>query len=86
MRLLNFSAGRRGRRHNAYPQVFAAEEKLGTPKEKIAKKLVPRGHIGLFMGSKNLKNVWPEVASWIKRELRRSLTAATPASVYGGDW
>ncbi|MFZ0495063.1 MAG: hypothetical protein WBD78_12085 [Methylocella sp.] len=50
------------------PQVFAVEAKLGTPKEKIAKKLVPGGHIGLFMGSKTLKNFWPEVASWIKRE------------------
>ena len=50
------------------PQVFAAEAKLGTPKDKIAKKLVPGGHIGLFMGSKTLKNFWPEVASWIKQE------------------
>ena len=50
------------------PQVFAAEAKLGTPKDRIAKKLVPGGHIGLFMGSKTLKNFWPEVASWIKQE------------------
>jgi hypothetical protein len=48
--------------------VFAAEAKLGTPKDKIAKKLVPGGHIGLFMGSKTLNNFWPEVASWIKQE------------------
>ena len=50
------------------PQVFAAEGKLGTPKDKIVKKLVPGGHIGLFMGSKTLKNFWPDIASWIKRE------------------
>ena len=50
------------------PQVFAAEEKLGTPKDKIVKKLVPGGHIGLFMGSKTLNNSWPEVAAWIKQE------------------
>jgi poly(3-hydroxyalkanoate) synthetase len=50
------------------PQVFAAEEKLGAPKEKIVKKLVPGGHIGLFMGSKTLKNFWPDIAAWIKRE------------------
>jgi poly(3-hydroxyalkanoate) synthetase len=49
-------------------QVFAAEEKLGTPKGQIVKKLVPGGHIGLFMGSKTLKNFWPGVAAWIKRE------------------
>lgn len=51
-----------------YPQVFAAEAKLGIPKEKIAKKLVPGGHIGLFMGSKTLKSFWPEFPSRIKRE------------------
>ncbi|ACK51088.1 PHB de-polymerase domain protein [Methylocella silvestris BL2] len=50
------------------PQVFSAEEKLGTPKDKIVKKLVPGGHIGLFMGSKTLKNFWPDIAAWIKRE------------------
>ncbi|MFY9697460.1 MAG: hypothetical protein WAK34_03895 [Rhodoplanes sp.] len=49
-----------------YPQVFEAEKRLGTPKEKIVKKLVPGGHIGLFMGAKTLKEAWPEVAKWIK--------------------
>jgi poly(3-hydroxyalkanoate) synthetase len=48
------------------PQVFEAEKKLGTPRDKIVKKLVPGGHIGLFMGSKTLKDSWPEVAKWIK--------------------
>jgi poly(3-hydroxybutyrate) depolymerase len=47
-------------------QVFEAEKRLGTPKEKIVKKLVPGGHIGLFMGTKTLKEAWPEVAKWIK--------------------
>lgn len=51
-----------------YQQVFAAEEKLRTPKEKIVKKLVPGDHIGLFIGSKTLGDFWPEVASWIKHE------------------
>jgi poly(3-hydroxyalkanoate) synthetase len=49
-----------------FPQVFEAEKKLGTPRDKIVKKLVPGGHIGLFMGSKTLKDSWPEVAKWIK--------------------
>lgn len=48
------------------PQVFEAERRLGAPKDQIVKKLVPGGHIGLFMGSKTLKNAWPEVATWIK--------------------
>ncbi|MEZ5900129.1 MAG: alpha/beta fold hydrolase [Hyphomicrobiaceae bacterium] len=47
-------------------QVFAAEQLLGTPKGAITKKLVPGGHIGLFMGSRTLKEAWPEIANWIK--------------------
>jgi polyhydroxyalkanoate depolymerase len=46
-------------------QVFDAEKYLGTPKDKIEKKLVPGGHIGLFMGSRNLQETWPSIARWI---------------------
>jgi polyhydroxyalkanoate depolymerase len=46
-------------------QVFDAEKYLGTPKNKIEKKLVPGGHIGLFMGSRTLKENWPLIARWI---------------------
>jgi polyhydroxyalkanoate depolymerase len=46
-------------------QVFAAEHLIGTPKSMIAKKLVPGGHIGLFMGSHALKDSWPAIAQWI---------------------
>ncbi len=46
-------------------QVFDAEKYLGTPKERIVKKLIPGGHIGLFMGSRTLKETWPLVARWI---------------------
>jgi poly(3-hydroxybutyrate) depolymerase len=44
-------------------QVFDAEKYLGS--DKIVKKLVPGGHIGLFMGSKTLAESWPAVAEWI---------------------
>lgn len=47
-------------------QVFAAENKLGTPKDKIVKRTAPGGHIGLFMGSNTLKDVWPEIGAWIR--------------------
>ena len=47
-------------------QVFDTEKYLGTPKERIEKKLVPGGHIGLFMGSRTLKETWPLVARWIR--------------------
>ena len=46
-------------------QVFDAEKYLGTPKDRIEKKLVPGGHIGLFMGSRTLKETWPGIARWI---------------------
>lgn len=46
-------------------QVFAAEHLLGTPGDRIVKKLVPGGHIGLFMGSKTLKESWPDIGRWI---------------------
>ncbi len=46
-------------------QVFNSENLLGTPKDKIEKKLVPGGHIGLFMGSRTLTGAWPQIARWI---------------------
>lgn len=46
-------------------QVFAARALLGTPREQIVQQLVPGGHIGLFMGSRTLAEVWPGVGRWI---------------------
>lgn len=46
-------------------QVFDAVKYLGTPPTVIEKKLVPGGHIGLFMGSRALKEAWPGIAHWI---------------------
>lgn len=46
-------------------QVFDAERLLGTPPDQIAKTLAPGGHIGLFMGSTTLAEVWPTIGRWI---------------------
>jgi polyhydroxyalkanoate depolymerase len=46
-------------------QVLDADKYVGTPKERIVKKTVPGGHIGLFMGARTLKEHWPEIARWI---------------------
>lgn len=46
-------------------QVLAAEQLIGTPAADIRKKIVPGGHIGLFMGSRTLREYWPEIAQWI---------------------
>ncbi len=46
-------------------QVLDAEKYLGTPKERIVKKTVPGGHIGLFMGQRTLAEYWPQIAQWV---------------------
>lgn len=46
-------------------QVFNARDCVGTPAAQVTSRLVPGGHIGLFMGSRTLKAVWPEIARWI---------------------
>lgn len=51
-------------------QVFAAEAKVGTPKDRIVKRTAPGGHIGLFMGSNTLKEVWPDIGAWIGEQGR----------------
>jgi poly(3-hydroxyalkanoate) synthetase len=42
-----------------HEQVLDADKYLGTLPGKIEKKLVPGGHNGLFMGSRNLREAWP---------------------------
>ncbi len=46
-------------------QVFNARALLGTPSEEVQQKLVPGGHIGLFMGASTLSTAWPDIARWI---------------------
>ncbi len=46
-------------------QVLDAAKYIGTPKDRIVKKTVPGGHIGLFMGHNTLKDHWPAIATWI---------------------
>lgn len=48
-------------------QVFNAVKRLGTAKGKIYKDLATGGHIGLFMGSKPLRENWPRIAKWIRK-------------------
>lgn len=49
-----------------HEQVFAARDLLGTPKKDIVQKMVPGGHIGLFMGAHTLAEEWPVIATWLK--------------------
>ncbi|CAN0625501.1 conserved protein of unknown function [Burkholderia multivorans] len=48
-------------------QVFDARKYFGTPASQVTSQLVPGGHIGLFMGSRTLKNTWPGIAAWIAK-------------------
>jgi poly(3-hydroxybutyrate) depolymerase len=47
-------------------QVFNTEKHVSTPKNRIRKFLADSGHIGLFMGSKALDTIWPEVIDNIR--------------------
>jgi len=58
-------------------QVFGAAPLLGTTASSIATREVPGGHIGLFMGTRTLADVWPGVGHWI-RDIDRGL-ARRPA-------
>lgn len=49
-------------------QVFAAEKYFGTPADKVVKDMAQGGHIGLFMGHKDLSNVWPRITNWLKKQ------------------
>jgi poly(3-hydroxybutyrate) depolymerase len=49
-------------------QVFNAETLIGTPSSAVVKKLAPGGHIGLFMGSRTLATIWPEIGRWIRAQ------------------
>ncbi|KWE60194.1 esterase [Burkholderia ubonensis] len=49
-------------------QVFDAVKYLGTPAAQVTSRLVPGGHIGLFMGSRTLKDAWPDIAAWIAEQ------------------
>ena len=44
-------------------QVFAAEH-LMRPAE-VHKRVVPGGHVGLFMGARTLREAWPVIAAWL---------------------
>ena len=45
--------------------MFNAAALVGTPRERIESKLVPGGHIGLFMGARTLAETWPGIGAWI---------------------
>ena len=54
-------------------QVFNAAALVGTPGRDVVKKLVPGGHIGLFMGARTLAEAWPGIGAWIAAQDRSAI-------------
>lgn len=52
----------------APPQLFAVAHLVGTPANNMHKAMAPCRHVGLFMGERTLKNMWPEIAHWIREQ------------------
>lgn len=48
-------------------QLFAVEHLIGTPAHHLRKATAPCRHVGLFMGERTLKEIWPEIARWISK-------------------
>jgi poly(3-hydroxyalkanoate) synthetase len=46
-------------------QTFACAELVGTPPDRIVSRLAEGGHLSLFLGARNLANVWAEVVNWL---------------------
>ncbi|MEP7097110.1 MAG: hypothetical protein ABI748_05555 [Dokdonella sp.] len=38
---------------------------MDTPTDRIPERMMPAGHAGLFMGARNLKEAWSEIAAWL---------------------
>ena len=49
-------------------QLFAIEHLAGTPARDVRKVLTSSRHIGLFVGKRTLKDIWPRIARWLGEE------------------
>ena len=47
------------------PQLFAVERLVGTPPHEIRKLTADCRHLGLFMGKRILREVWPDIVDWL---------------------
>jgi poly(3-hydroxybutyrate) depolymerase len=47
-------------------QLFAAERLVGTPSHNIRKLTADCRHLGLFMGKRVLREIWPQIVDWLK--------------------
>jgi poly(3-hydroxybutyrate) depolymerase len=47
------------------PQLFAVERLVGTPSNGIRKLTADCRHLGLFMGKRILREIWPNIVDWL---------------------
>jgi poly(3-hydroxybutyrate) depolymerase len=47
------------------PQLFAVERLVGTPRHEIRKLTADCRHLGLFMGKRILREMWPGIVEWL---------------------
>ena len=47
------------------PQLFAVEQLVATPPRHIRKLTADCRHLGLFMGKRILREIWPDIAAWL---------------------
>jgi poly(3-hydroxyalkanoate) synthetase len=47
------------------PQLFAVERLVGTPPHEIRKLTANCRHLGLFMGKRILREMWPDIVDWL---------------------
>src|SRR6202521_1548164 len=46
-------------------QVFATAARVGTAASEIETAIAPCQHLGLFMGARTLRTIWPRIARWL---------------------
>jgi hypothetical protein len=47
------------------PQLFAVERLVETPLQEIRKLTADCRHLGLFMGKRILREIWPGIVNWL---------------------
>jgi poly(3-hydroxybutyrate) depolymerase len=49
----------------APPQLFAVEQLVGTPRRDIRRTMAGCRHLGLFIGKRVLRDIWPGIVEWL---------------------
>lgn len=55
----------------APPQLFVVEQLVATPRQDIRKMTADCRHLGLFMGKRILREIWPDIVRWLSKPAER---------------